>query len=93
MHKVPTTGTPLHYERQSPTPSRGGAGKECEIMYAYLGEQCPHCAGEGYIRKCPNCNDRDVRVVLVPGMWWEWRCKCGWIYRHKFKFEKEAEND
>lgn len=57
--------------------------------YVYLGELCPHCRGDGYIRRCPNCNSRDVEVIVVPAMWWEWQCQqCGWKYRHRFE-EKE----
>lgn len=52
------------------------------MVLPYLGETCVHCKGQGYIRKCSQCNGRNVLVVLVPGLWWEWRCEdCGWVYR------------
>lgn len=47
----------------------------------YFGEICQHCKGTGYIRRCPKCKSTDVDIYEVPGMWWGWRCKCGWEYR------------
>ncbi len=52
---------------------------------AYLGETCPYCNGEGYIRRCPQCGNTKVKVIDVPGIWWEWRCECGWKLRVRYE--------